>query len=267
LCFVGSSFETFEGSLCSWGPFVEMSAICVLPPVRYLNSEIRSWSAEEAAYDQLQVKYMREEMCITVDQQDNIIGFGSKKECHLNENIDNGLLHRAFSVFLFNKDGKLLLQQRAKEKITFPEYWTNTVCSHPLSNLAFECDGVSGVKLAAVRKLKHELGMDVPLDCLRFVTRILYSARSDDRWGEHEIDYVLLAQCDDVALEPNPNEVAEHRFVGVEEARELVSQAERGLLRVTPWFRLIFDRFLFSWWSTLLSNGSLPSDSHIHRLH
>lgn len=108
-------------------------------------------------------------------------------------NIDKGLLHRAFSVFLFNDKNELLLQQRASEKITFPDMWTNTCCSHPLmipgetgSNLA-EC--VEGVKHAAQRKLDHELGIlkeQVPLEHFRFLTRIHYKAPSDGKWGEHE---------------------------------------------------------------------------------
>src|SRR4051812_13142454 len=84
-----------------------------------------------------QIRLM-EEMCIVVDKDDNPLRPGTKKECHLMSNIDTGLLHRAFSVFIFNPQGKLLLQylkltrQRADEKITFPEYFTNTCCSHPL---------------------------------------------------------------------------------------------------------------------------------------
>lgn len=108
-------------------------------------------------------------------------------------NINKGLLHRAFSVFLFNDKNELLLQQRATEKITFPDMWTNTCCSHPLhvssetgSNLP---DAVAGVKNAAQRKLDHELGIkkeQVPLEDFRFLTRIHYKAPSDGQWGEHE---------------------------------------------------------------------------------
>lgn len=108
-------------------------------------------------------------------------------------NIDKGLLHRAFSVFLFNDKNELLLQQRATEKITFPDMWTNTCCSHPLmipgetgSNLA-EC--IEGVKRAAQRKLDHELGIkkeQVPIEDFHFLTRIHYKAPSDGKWGEHE---------------------------------------------------------------------------------
>lgn len=112
---------------------------------------------------------------------------------HLMYNIDRGLLHRAFSVFLFDSQNRLLLQQRATEKITFPDMWTNTCCSHPLgipgetgSELA---EAVQGVKRAAQRKLDHELGIkpaQVPLSDFKFLTRIHYKAPSDGKWGEHE---------------------------------------------------------------------------------
>src|SRR5258708_39903273 len=110
---------------------------------------------------------------------------------HLMENINKGLLHRAFSAFVFRpSDGKLLLQQRATEKITFPDMWTNTCCSHPLGipgeggvELA---EAVAGVKRAAVRKLDHELGIkasQVPIEDFHFLTRIHYKAPSDGKWG------------------------------------------------------------------------------------
>ena len=109
------------------------------------------------------------------------------------KNIDAGLLHRAFSVFLFDSENRLLLQQRASEKITFPDMWTNTCCSHPLgipgetgSELAAS---VQGAKRAAQRKLDQELGIkaaQVPLDDFQFLTRIHYKAPSDGKWGEHE---------------------------------------------------------------------------------
>lgn len=113
---------------------------------------------------------------------------------HLIENIDKGLLHRAFSVFLFDSNNRLLLQQRASEKITFPDMWTNTCCSHPLdvpgetgSELV---TAVEGAKKAAQRKLDHELGIkaeQVPLENFRYLTRIHYKApNGDGKWGEHE---------------------------------------------------------------------------------
>ena len=84
-----------------------------------------------SAFDEVQLALMDEKIII-VDENDDVLRPGTKKECHLNVNIDKGLLHRAFSVFLFNSDGKLLLQQRSDKKITFPLYWANTCCSHPL---------------------------------------------------------------------------------------------------------------------------------------
>eukprot|EP00051_Salpingoeca_urceolata_P009893 m.120255 g.120255 ORF g.120255 m.120255 type:complete len:169 (+) comp16497_c0_seq4:72-578(+) len=142
-----------------------------------------------SSYDEEQIRLMAEE-CIVVDLEDKAIGSKSKKECHLMENIDKGLLHRAFSVFLFNDKGELLLQQRADEKITFPGYWTNTCCSHPLFRPEeLEEDEQIGARRAAQRKLKHELGVEpeqAPLDGFHFMTRIHYKAPSDGTWGEHE---------------------------------------------------------------------------------
>jgi isopentenyl-diphosphate delta-isomerase len=108
------------------------------------------------------------------------------------ENINKGLLHRAFSAFIFRpSDAKLLLQQRALEKITFPNMWTNTCCSHPLDD--FEEEKIEkeqlGVRIAASRKLEHELGIprwQTPIDDFQYLTRIHYLAPSDGVWGEHE---------------------------------------------------------------------------------
>lgn len=109
------------------------------------------------------------------------------------KNIDQGLLHRAFSVFLFDSKNRLLLQQRATEKITFPDMWTNTCCSHPLGvpgETGAELEAaVQGVRRAAQRKLDQELGIkaaQVPVDQFQFLTRIHYKAPSDGKWGEHE---------------------------------------------------------------------------------
>lgn len=127
------------------------------------------------------------------------------------KNIDQGLLHRAFSVFLFDSQNRLLLQQRASEKITFPDMWTNTCCSHPLGipgETGAELEAaVQGVRRAAQRKLNHELGIkakQVPLDRFEFLTRIHYKAPSDGKWGEHEsklasaslIQSRVLNRCD-----------------------------------------------------------------------
>lgn len=117
-------------------------------------------------------------------------------------NIDQGLLHRAFSVFLFDHDNNLLLQQRATEKITFPDMWTNTCCSHPLGipgeTGTTLTESIAGVKRAAQRKLDHELGIkaeQVPIEEFKFLTRIHYKAPSDGKWGEHESRFTFTNHC------------------------------------------------------------------------
>ncbi|OUM67309.1 hypothetical protein PIROE2DRAFT_40180, partial [Piromyces sp. E2] len=171
------------------------------------------------------VKLMQE-MCILVDENDNRIGAETKKNCHLMENIKKtNILHRAFSVFLFDKTGeRLLLQQRATEKITFPEYFTNTCCSHPL-NTPTELVETNqlGAKCAARRKLKHELGIprdQIQIEDIHFLTRIHYLAPSDGIWGEHEIDYIFIIKAD-VDLNINKNEVLSYRYVTKDELQEI----------------------------------------------
>ena len=148
----------------------------------------QGYDASLQGHDEEQIRLM-EERCIVTDREDHMIRDGSKKECHLMININQGLLHRAFSVFLFDPlSGKLLLQKRASEKITFPDMWTNTCCSHPLA-IQSELHGSEGAKNAAQRKLEHELGISasqVPTDAFQFLTRIHYLAPSDGLWGEHE---------------------------------------------------------------------------------
>jgi isopentenyl-diphosphate delta-isomerase type 1 len=145
-----------------------------------------------------QTELMLKDQVIVLDVDDNIIGSGSKWDTHrFVPGQPRGVLHRAFSVFLFNAEGKLLLQQRAADKITFPNVWTNTCCSHPLTGFeptevdqpAAVADGsVMGVKRAAVRKLDHELGIpaaEVPLSGFKFLTRLHYYAADSITHGKH----------------------------------------------------------------------------------
>ena len=127
--------------------------------LRYITGSTFRMAVDLSRLDASQVKLLSEQ-CILVDEDDQAIGSDTKKNCHLNVNIEAGKLHRAFSVFLFNSDGELLIQQRAKTKITFPECFTNTCCSHPL-HCAEELEegGGVGVKRAARRKLQQELGI------------------------------------------------------------------------------------------------------------
>ncbi|KAF2083920.1 Isopentenyldiphosphate isomerase [Saccharata proteae CBS 121410] len=208
-----------------------------------------------AGYDEEQIRLM-DEMCIVLDKDDKPIGSASKKVCHLMENINRGLLHRAFSVFLFDSSNRLLLQQRATEKITFPDMWTNTCCSHPLGvpteTGATLPDSIAGAKRAAQRKLNHELGIpaaQVPVDEFDFLTRIHYLAPSDGKWGEHEIDYILFIRPKKgVTLDVNVNEVRDTKWVTQQELKTMFK--EDGL-KFTPWFKLICENMLFEWWDHL----------------
>ncbi|KAI9494396.1 isopentenyl pyrophosphate isomerase [Zychaea mexicana] len=216
-------------------------------------------------YDEEQVRLM-EEMCILVDRDDNRYGAESKKTCHLMENINKGLLHRAFSVFLFDSQNRLLLQQRASEKITFPDMWTNTCCSHPLSRESEIIEEKQlGARNAAQRKLEHELGIkpeQVPLDDFKYLTRIHYVAPSDDVWGEHEIDYIFFIKAD-VDLDVSPNEVRDTKYVTPDELRAMFADTS---VPMTPWFKLICETFLFKWWDKLETIETERDEKTIHRL-
>ena len=233
-----------------------------------------------AGYDEEQIRLM-DEMCIVLDNDDMPIGSASKKACHLMSNIKQGLLHRAFSAFVFHpQTKKLLLQQRATEKITFPDMWTNTCCSHPLAHPAETGNGdlqsnVEGAKRAAQRKLGHELGIpshQVPVSDFSFLARIHYLAPSDGNWGEHEIDYILFIEAD-VTLNINENEVRDTRWVSADELRQMFKDVETKSgkdknLKYTPWFRLICESMLFAWWDKL-AEGKLKdveSETHIRRM-
>jgi isopentenyl-diphosphate delta-isomerase len=222
-----------------------------------------SSSDDLAGYDEEQIRLM-DELCIVLTDDDQPLGNASKKDCHLMSNIDGGLLHRAFSVFLFDPTTKkLLLQQRASEKITFPDMWTNTCCSHPLFHSSEVGNGdlpsnVEGAKRAAVRKLDHELGIrshQVPISNFEFLTRIYYKARSDGKWGEHEIDYILFIEAT-VDLDINKNEVQDTRWVSADELKQMFEDVESKTgndkaLKYTPWFKLICEELLFKWWDAL----------------
>ncbi|KAK2733918.1 isopentenyl-diphosphate delta-isomerase idi1 [Onygenales sp. PD_40] len=237
---------------------------------RNLNGPSAREGGELEGYDEEQIRLM-DEMCIVLDDNDQPIGSASKKTCHLMTNINRGLLHRAFSVFLFDSQNRLLLQQRASEKITFPDMWTNTCCSHPLGipgETGAELEAaVQGVRRAAQRKLNHELGIkaeQVPLEKFEFLTRIHYKAPSDGKWGEHEIDYILFIQAD-VDLDVNANEVRDTKYVTADELKQMF---EEPGLKFTPWFKLICNSMLFGWWEKFGTPefNKLTGDKTLHRM-
>ena len=217
--------------------------------------------SELQGYDDVQ-KEMMEENCIIVDNNDQIIGQDSKINCHLNE----GKLHRAFSVLLFNSNNKLLIQQRADEKITFPSIWANSCCSHPLYQNGEE-NGIEGAKNAAVRKLIQELGIQmesITSENLNFVTKMHYKARADEKWVEHEIDYIFVVKRD-VQINPNSNEIQKTKYVDKRELENLFKLSNNGDVKIGPWFRLIREHFLDKIWGNLESLKEIE-DKQVHHM-
>ena len=247
-----------------------------------------------------QADLMIKDECIIVSPDDEILGHTTKQEAHRFDDPQhpNGVLHRAFSVFLFNREGKLLLQQRAADKITFPSVWTNTCCSHPLHGYApSEVDGadevatgrVRGIRAAAMRKLQHELGIDcaasgIGADSFKYLGRIHYCSADVDtaqsqsqtqpqsqpqslpQWGEHEIDYMLFLRCaEEPRLRPNPEEVQDTRYVTLPELQRMMADPS---LKWSPWFRYIVRDLLQPWWADL--DATMTTDlfvdlNNIHR--
>jgi isopentenyl-diphosphate delta-isomerase len=162
------------------------------------------------------------EELILVDRDDNVTGYGSKADCHDGE----GLLHRAFSVFLFNPAGELLLQQRADGKRLWPGFWSNTCCSHPRRG--------ESIEVATRRRLEDELNIRADLE---FVYKFVYQAPFGDEGSEHELCHVYLGRVAE-APRPNANEIAATRYVS---AAELDREFAAGPGRFTPWFRMEWE--------------------------
>ncbi|XP_065313251.1 isopentenyl-diphosphate Delta-isomerase 1-like isoform X2 [Gordionus sp. m RMFG-2023] len=217
--------------------------------------------------DAIQRSYLKEK-CIIVNENDEILGSDSKENCHLISNINKGMIHRAFSVFLFNNLNQLLMQERSYDKITFPGYLTNTCCSHPLyNNNEMTEDILTGIKNAAIRKLKHELGVkigQISVDDLKFMARFHYKALSDNIWGENEIDYVFIVKKD-VMLDPNPEEVKRVKYFTQTDLRNIINNEKSIKSPISPWFKLIAKHFLFDWWSNL--DELLISDNELNKIH
>jgi isopentenyl-diphosphate delta-isomerase len=165
------------------------------------------------------------EQLILVDEDDREQGFLSKAACH----DGAGVLHRAFSAFLFNAAGELLLQQRADSKRLWPGYWSNSCCSHPRRG--------ESMTTATERRLGEELNLAADLE---FVYKFRYQASYGDLGAEHELCHVFLGRIGgDVC--PNEEEIAAIRFVSAEALDAELSEHPE---RFTPWFKLEWDALM-----------------------
>ncbi|MBN1237413.1 MAG: isopentenyl-diphosphate Delta-isomerase [Gammaproteobacteria bacterium] len=159
------------------------------------------------------------EELILVDELDREIGSDTKSACH----TGNGILHRAFSIFVFNGDDELLLQQRSPSKPLWPNYWSNTCCSHPRR----------GEKMdeAVSRRLMQELGFDCPLE---FLYKFKYQAQYGAIGAEHEYCWVYYGRYDG-PVDVNVSEIADWRWVRI---GDLEAELEASPERFTPWFKM-----------------------------
>lgn len=165
-----------------------------------------------------------EEFVVLVDREDQELGLMEKQQAHV-----AGLLHRAFSVFIFNSKGELMLQQRAATKYHSPTLWTNTCCSHPRQDETY--------KNAATRRLIEEMGFECELS---YKFKFIYKANLDNGLTEHELDHVFIGIFDG---EPhlNPSEVMAYRWVEME---DLKKDMQKNPQNYTAWFKIIFDQYI-----------------------
>jgi isopentenyl-diphosphate delta-isomerase len=164
-----------------------------------------------------------EEQVILVNENDEQIGLMPKMEAH-----EKGVLHRAFSVFIFNESNQLLLQQRAFGKYHSPGLWTNTCCSH-------QRDGETSLE-AGARRLEEEMGFTT---LLRETTSFIYKAPFDNGLTEHELDHILIGKFSGLPI-INEDEVASWKWMSVEAVKEDMALNPE---QYTAWFKIIFEKF------------------------
>ncbi len=160
---------------------------------------------------------------ILVDENDVATGSCEKVECHLGD----GLLHRAFSVFLFNPNGALLIQQRAPGKMLWGGYWANSCCSHPRVG--------EDTLDAAHRRIREELGVTCDL---RYLYKFVYRATFGDVGSEYENCWVFAGHFDG-EVDANPDEIAEWRFISPD---ELTHEIDSNSELYTPWLKLEWEQ-------------------------
>lgn len=173
-----------------------------------------------------------DEALILVDNEDRQIGVLDKAACHDGQ----GILHRAFSVFLFDAEGRLLLQQRAEGKRLWPMYWSNSCCSHPRQG--------ESIEQAASRRLYDELHTEAELE---FVYKFAYQASFGDLGSENELCHVFLGRISDQPI-VNDTEIAAIRFVSGDSLEQEFFERE-GIF--TPWFRMEWERLREEFAATL----------------
>ena len=162
------------------------------------------------------------EEVILVDTKDNIMGYMEKQEAHI-----KGLLHRAFSIFIFNSNQQLLMHQRALDKYHSGGLWTNTCCSHPRKN--------ESIINAAHRRLNEEMGLSCDLD-EKFT--FIYKSKLDQNLYEHEFDHVLFGYTDEKP-NINKNEVLSYKYLSLENIKHDIKVSPNSIEDIIQKFRIL----------------------------
>ena len=170
---------------------------------------------------------------ILVDENDNPVGEAEKMQAHI-----EGLLHRAFSVFIFNSGGEMLLQQRAQKKYHSGGLWTNACCSHPVPG--------ETTASAAVRRLQEEMGFVTEVEK---IFEFSYKAAFENGLTEHEFDHVFAGQYDGV-VNGNPDEIMNVCYRSMNDISQSLQSAPEDY---TAWFRLAFPQ-IENWWNGQYKN-------------
>lgn len=173
-----------------------------------------------------------DEMLILVDSEDNVLGYKDKISCHLGE----GILHRAFSIFIFNSKGRVLMQRRSRQKQLWPLYWSNSCCSHPRKGEDYQ--------LATRRRLKEELGLETDL---HFLYKFQYQAAFGAVGSENELCSVYVGKSDD-PVQVNDNEIAEWKFFSIPELEEELAVHPENF---TPWFQMEWKQLRKKYWDAI----------------
>lgn len=179
--------------------------------------------AERSEQERNRVVSYGSEKLILVDESDREIGQATKTEAHAGQ----GILHRAFSLFVFNREGELLLQQRASSKPLWPGYWANTCCSHPRAGEEMDS--------AIQRRLHEELGFACPLE---FVYKFQYHAEYGDAGSESELCWVYVG-ASDAPVDTNETEIAAWRYITPDALDREIAEAPE---RFSPWLKMEWQR-------------------------
>jgi isopentenyl-diphosphate delta-isomerase len=173
------------------------------------------------------------ELLILVDENDMEVGFDSKANCHEGK----GILHRAFSIFIFNSLGELLMQKRSSQKKLWPLFWSNSCCSHPRKG--------EKLKDAVMRRLEEELGFQTNL---KYLYKFQYHAHYLEIGSENEFCSVFFGKSND-SVTSNPNEIEDYEYISVEDLDRRMKEAPD---QFTPWFKMEWKRMRTEFWEEIV---------------